>query len=176
MLTAKITLEDQIKGIETGADAYITKPFNVRYLEVVTKNLIQTRQKLFQRFSQEVYILPKEISNNHLDQNFLENIIQYIEDNITSMELTAENLASHLLMSPGHTWRKIKSLTGQSTNEFIRTIRLKKAIKLMDENNLNVSEIAYQVGFTSPAYFTKCFKKHYGKSPSAYISNRERKE
>jgi signal transduction histidine kinase/ligand-binding sensor domain-containing protein/DNA-binding response OmpR family regulator len=173
LLTAKITTEDQIAGVETGADAYITKPFNVKYLEVVTKNLIETRQKLYQRFSQDVYILPKEISNNPLDQDFLENIIKYIEDHIISTDLTVENLANHLLMSPGHTWRKLKSLTGQSTNEFIRTIRLKKAVKLMEESHLNVSEIAYQVGFSSPAYFTKCFREQYGKSPSAYFSEKK---
>ena len=115
-----------------------------------------------------MYILPKEISNNPIDQNFLEHTIKYIEDNITSTELSVENLASHLLMSQGHTWRKIKSLTGQSTKEFIRTIRLKMAIKLMDGNDLNVSEIAYKVGFSSPAYFTKCFRDQYGKSPSTY--------
>ncbi len=171
LLTAKTTLEDQINGIETGADAYITKPFNVHYLEVVIKNLIETRQKLFKRFSQEVYILPKEITNNTLDQNFLENIINYVEENILSTQLSVENLASHLLMSRGHVWRKLKSLTGQSTNEFIRTIRLKKAIKLMEESSLNVSEIAYKVGFSSPAYFTKCFREQYGKSPSGYFSD-----
>jgi signal transduction histidine kinase/DNA-binding response OmpR family regulator len=176
LLTAKITLEDQINGIETGADAYITKPFNVRYLEVITNNLIQSRQRLFKRFSQEVYILPKEITNNSLDQNFLENVINHIEENILSTELSVENLASHLLMSPGHIWRKIKSLTGQSTNEFIRTIRLKKAIKLIEEGNLNVSEIAYKVGFSSPAYFTKCFRKQYGKSPSRYFSDIKKKD
>jgi DNA-binding response OmpR family regulator/nitrogen-specific signal transduction histidine kinase len=175
LLTAKTTLEDQITGIETGADAYITKPFNVRYLEVTVKNLIETRHKLFQRFSQEVYILPKEISDNPIDQDFLENIITYIENNITSSELSVENLSAHLLMSSGHTWRKIKSLTGQSTNEFIRTIRLKKSIKLIEEKKYNVAEIAYKVGFTSPAYFTKCFRKQYGKSPSEYTSNSEKK-
>ena len=125
LLTAKSTLNDQIGGIETGADAYITKPFNDRYLEVVIKNLIETRQKLFRRSSQDVYILHKEISNNSLDQDFLETIIRYVENNI-STELTVENLAAHLLMSPGHTWQKIKSLTSQSANEFICTIRLKK--------------------------------------------------
>lgn len=176
LLTAKITLEDQIIGLEKGADAYLTKPFNVRYLEVTTKNLIETRQKLYRRFSQEVYISPKEICNNPLDQHFIETIIKYIEENITSTELSVENLASHLIMSPTHTWRKIKSLTGQSTNEFIRTIRLKKAIKLMEESNLNVSEIGYRVGFSSPSYFTKCFREQYGKSPSAFLSKKENKE
>jgi ligand-binding sensor domain-containing protein/signal transduction histidine kinase/DNA-binding response OmpR family regulator len=175
LLTAKFTLQDKIIGIETGADAYITKPFNVRYLEVVAKNLIESRKKLFQRFSQDVYIMPKEMSNNKLDQNFLENVINYIEDNITSGEFSVDDLSSHLLMSSGHVWRKVKALTGLPTNEFIRTIRLKSAIKIMEEGNLNISEIAFKVGFSSPAYFTKCFREQYGKSPSAYISNKKGK-
>jgi signal transduction histidine kinase/ligand-binding sensor domain-containing protein/DNA-binding response OmpR family regulator len=173
LLTAKVTLEDKINGIETGADAYITKPFNVKYLEAVTKNLIETRKKLFKRFSQDVYILPKEMSNNPLDQVFLEKIIQYVEENIVSTDFSVEDLASHLLMSPGHIWRKVKSLTGLPTNEFIRTIRLKNAVKLMEESKLNLSEIAYKVGFSSPAYFTKCFRDQYGKSPSAFLSNKK---
>ena len=170
LLTAKITLEDNIKGIETGADAYITKPFNIKYLEVVTNKLIETRKKLFKRFSQDAYILPKEMSNNSLDQELLEKIINYVETNIANTELSVEDLSSHLLMSPGHTWRKVNSLTGMATNEFIRTIRLKKAIKLMEESNLNISEIAYKVGFSSHSYFTKCFREQYGKSPSAFLS------
>lgn len=174
LLTAKISLEDKINGVETGADAYITKPFNVRYLEVVTNNLIETRKNLFKRFSQEVYILPKEVTNNHLDQNLLEKIIDYVENNIGKPELSVEDLASYLLMSPGHTWRKVKSLTGLTTNELIRTIKLKKAIKIMEDSNLTISEIAYQVGFSSPAYFTKCFRNQYGKSPSSFLSKKNK--
>lgn len=174
LLTAKTTIEDKIGGVEVGADAYITKPFNIKHLETVIRNLIETRKKLFQRFSQDVYILPKEISSNLLDQEFLEKIIKYVEDNITSAELSVEDLADHLLMSPGHVWRKVKALTGTTTNEFVRNLRLKKAITLMNETNLNISEIAYKVGFSSPAYFAKCFKDQYGKSPSAFVTTKKK--
>jgi signal transduction histidine kinase/ligand-binding sensor domain-containing protein/DNA-binding response OmpR family regulator len=170
LLTAKATLEDKIDGIETGADAYLTKPFNVKHLEAVIRNLIDTRKKLFKRFSQEAYILPKEISSNALDQDFLERIIKYVEENINVTDISVEDLAAYLLMSPGHTWRKVKSLTGLPTNEFIRVIRLKKAVKIMEESNLSISEIAYKVGFSSPAYFTKCFGKQYGTSPSSFLN------
>ncbi len=170
LLTAKTTLEDKIDGIEKGADAYITKPFNFVYLEAVIRNLIETRKKLFQRFSQDIYIIPKEITTNTLDQHFLEKVIEYIENNISKTELSVEELSSHLLMSQGHLWRKIKSLTGLTTNEFIRTIRLKKGIQMMQEGKLNIAEIAYRVGFSSPAYFTKCFREQYGRSPSSYIT------
>jgi signal transduction histidine kinase/ligand-binding sensor domain-containing protein/DNA-binding response OmpR family regulator len=172
LLTSKTTLDDKISGIETGADAYITKPFSMIYLESVTRNLIDTRKKIFQRFSQEVYLLPKEMAGNTLDQDLLEKIIKYVEENIAKTDLTVEELAAFLLMSPGHTWRKVKALTGMTTNEFVRALKLKKAIKFMEDGNHSISEIAYKVGFSSPAYFTKCFKEQYGRSPSSYLSQK----
>jgi signal transduction histidine kinase/ligand-binding sensor domain-containing protein/DNA-binding response OmpR family regulator len=171
LLTAKITLEEKIEGVQTGADAYITKPFNIRFLEVTIKNLIETRHKLYKRFSQEVFIMPKELSNNTIDQDFLERAIEYIENNILNENLTARDLASYLLLSHSQTYRKIKALTGQSVSEFIRTIRLKKAIKLLETGEYNISEISYKIGFTSPAYFTKCFREHFGKPPSEFLSD-----
>jgi ligand-binding sensor domain-containing protein/signal transduction histidine kinase/DNA-binding response OmpR family regulator len=170
LLTAKATTEEKIEGIQTGADVYITKPFDIRFLHVTIKNLIETRLKLYQRFSQEVFIMPREFSNNSLDQNFLERVIDFIEKNISNEELIIKDLASHLLLSHSQTYRKIKALTGQSVTELIRTIRLKMAIKLMETGKYNVSEIAFEVGFTSPAYFTKCFREQFGKPPSEYLS------
>jgi DNA-binding response OmpR family regulator len=172
LLTAKVTMEDTIEGIETGADAYITKPFNVNYLEVTIKKLIETRRKLFQRFSQEVFLLPKEISTNPLDQKFLERTIEYIDKNIENEEINVENLASHLAMNRSNLYRKIKALTGQTATEFIRTVRLKMAIKHMESGEMNVSEIAFKVGFSSPGYFAKCFKIQFGRTPSEYLSDR----
>jgi ligand-binding sensor domain-containing protein/signal transduction histidine kinase/DNA-binding response OmpR family regulator len=176
LLTAKNAVESRLEGIETGADAYITKPFNVRILEATLKNLIETRQKLFQRFSQEAFIMPKELSNNPIDQDFLERIIGYIDKNMADESLSVEKLASHLLMSRSQTYRKIKALTGQSATEFLRTVRLKKAIKLMESGELNISEIAFKIGFSSPAYFTKCFKEHFGKLPSEYLPESGKKK
>jgi YesN/AraC family two-component response regulator len=170
LLTAKIKMEDRIEGIETGADVYITKPFNTRFLEVTIKNLIDTRQKLFRRFKQDVFILPKELRNNSLDQKFLERTIEFIEKNISNENLTVEDLASQILLSHSQTYRKIKALTGQKVTEFIRTIRLKASVKLMEEGKFNVSEICFKVGFTSPSYFTKCFKEQFGKAPTEFLS------
>jgi len=172
LLTAKATIDDKITGIETGADAYITKPFNVQYLEVVIRKLIETRKSLFQRFSHDIYILPKEMSGNPVDQKFLEKTVNYIHDNIANPELSVDNLAHALCVSKSTAYRKIQSLTGQSVNDFIQIVRLKMAVKLIEEGNLTISEIAYDVGFTSPAYFTKCFKEHYGKLPSFYKKNK----
>jgi signal transduction histidine kinase/DNA-binding response OmpR family regulator len=176
LLTAKVTVENKLEGIENGADAYITKPFNVRILEATLKNLIETRQKLFQRFSQEAFLLPKELSNNPLDQDFLEQAIDYIEKNMADESLSVEKLASQLCISRSQTYRKIKALTGQSATEFLRIVRLKKAVKLMECGELNVSEIAFKVGFGTPHYFTKCFKEHFGKLPSEYMSDSGKKK
>ncbi len=173
LLTAKATIEDRIEGIETGADMYITKPFNVNYLESTIKNLIETRKKLFKRFSQDVYILPKEITGNKRDEDFLEKTIKFIDSNILNENLSLEEISSHLNLSPSQTYRKIKALTGQTVVEFINTIRLKNAIKLFESNKYNISEVAYNVGFNSPAYFTKCFKNQFGKSPSAFIAEQK---
>ncbi len=174
LLTAKTTTDDVIEGTETGADAYITKPFSLKLLKASIKTLIETRRRIFKRFSQEVYILPKEMSSNNLDQEFLEKIIRHIDENISKEDLSVETLSAFLLMSRGHVWRKVKALTGQTVTEFIRTIRLKKSIKLIEEGQLNISEIAYRVGFASPAYFTKCFREHFGKSPSWFLSKKNK--
>ena len=170
LLTSRNTIEDQIEGIETGADTYITKPFNVSHLKATVKNLIETRRKLFQRFSQDVYILPKEVTTNKYDQKFLEQAIAYINTNIQNEDISVEGLAACLTMNRSNVYRKIKALTGQSATEFIRTVRLKMAIKYLESGEFNVSEISYKVGFASPAYFTKCFKEQFGKLPSDFLS------
>ncbi|HEY4784685.1 MAG TPA: two-component regulator propeller domain-containing protein [Bacteroidales bacterium] len=175
LLTAKITLEEKIEGVQTGADVYITKPFHIRFLEATIKNLIETRLKLYQRFSQEVFIMPREISNNTLDQEFMARTIDFIEKNISNEELIVKDLASHLLLSHSQTYRKIKALTGQTVPELIRSVRLKMAIKLMETGKYNISEIGFKVGFTSPAYFTRCFREQYGKPPSEYLSELNKK-
>lgn len=169
LLTSKGTIENQIEGIENGADMYITKPFNVTQLKAIIKNLIEIRRKLFQRFSQDVYLLPKEITTNKYDQKFLEQAIGYIQNNIENEDISVEGLSASLTMNRSNVYRKIKALTGQSVAEFIRTVRLKQSIKYLEEGELNIAEIAYKVGFNSPAYFTKCFKGHFDKLPSEFL-------
>jgi signal transduction histidine kinase/ligand-binding sensor domain-containing protein/DNA-binding response OmpR family regulator len=170
LLTAKASIDDKIEGIDTGADAYVTKPFDLRFLESVIRNLIDSRRKLYKRFSHDIYAIPKEVTTNPLDQELLEKAINYVHNNITNTDLSADDLAGFLSMSQRNAYRKIKALTNQSLNDFIRIIRLKMAIKLMDERKLTISEIAFNVGFASHAYFTRCFREQFGKSPSEYLS------
>ena len=175
LLTSKSTTENKIDGIESGADAYITKPFNLGHLDVTVRKLIETRHKLYQRFSQDVYMMPKEMSCNELDQKFLKQAISYIEKNATEHEITVESLSAHLLMSRNNVYRKIKSLTGQAATEFIRTVKLKMTLKDFEEGKLSIAEIAFKAGFASPAYFAKCFKNQFGKLPSETIQKRSGK-
>jgi ligand-binding sensor domain-containing protein/signal transduction histidine kinase/DNA-binding response OmpR family regulator len=169
LLTAKTSINEQIEGIETGADVYITKPFNIQFLCAQINQLIRSRRELYAYFSKEVYMMPNKLAENELDNIFLKEAIDYIILNITDNSLSVEGLADHLKLSRSNVYRKIKALTGQSIIEFISLIRLKQAIKLMETNIYTLAEIAYQTGFTSPSYFTKCFKKQYGKPPSEFL-------
>jgi signal transduction histidine kinase/ligand-binding sensor domain-containing protein/DNA-binding response OmpR family regulator len=166
MLTAKIDIENQIDGLETGADAYVTKPFNMRYLKVLIKNTIEKRSNMYKTFSQKNIIIPSEFSTNKMDEEFLHKVISYIETNIENTDLSVDMLAQNMNLSRSQVYRKIKALTDLTANEFIRQIRLKKSLKFLSEGNMNISEIAYSVGFSSQSYFTRSFKEYYGKSPS----------
>ena len=169
LLTAKTTLQEQIEGIQNGADAYITKPFHIQFLMVKINQLIQSRKNLYAHFSQDVYMIPNQSANNNIDQNFLRQAIDYIIENIAENNISAESLADHLNLSRSNVYRKIKALTGKNIIEFIRDIRLKQAIKLMETGQYTLAEIAYKTGFSSPSYFTKSFKDQFGKPPSEYV-------
>ncbi len=166
ILTSKSNHESKIVGWEKGADDYITKPFNANLLEARVKNLLEIRRKLRERFSQEVEIQPKEITLNSADEHFLEKAIRIVEENLENSAFDIQQLEVELKMSNMQLYRKLKSLTNLSGNEFIRSIRLKRAVQLLETNSFTVSEIAYKVGFNDPSYFTRIFKKEYGMSPT----------
>ncbi len=169
LLTAKTSLRDQIEGTEIGADAYLTKPFNIQFLLAKINQLIQSRRNLYAHFSQNVYPMLNKITNNKLDQEFLQKTIDFIVINITDENMNVERLAAELNLSRSNVYRKIKALTGNTVVDFIKDIRLKQALKLMETKEYTLAEIAYLTGFTSPSYFTKCFRIKYGKPPSDYL-------
>ncbi len=169
LLTAKSTIEDQVEGAEEGADIYITKPFSIQFLKAQIKQLITSRKELYSRFSHDVHIIPARYAKNKLDQDFLATIIDYVTKNISNNQLGVESLADSMNLSRGQIYKKIKVLTGETAVEFIRSIRLKEAVKLMETRKYTLAEIAYETGFTSPSYFTRSFKNHYGKAPSEYM-------
>jgi signal transduction histidine kinase/ligand-binding sensor domain-containing protein/DNA-binding response OmpR family regulator len=172
MLTAKATVEDQINGIKTGADLYISKPFNIRHLMAHVHQIISSRQKLYSKFSQDVYLMPGKATSNALDQEFLQKAIDYVIANLQDSQLSVDSIASIFNLGRMQVYRKIKALTGKSVVEFIRMVRMKQAIKLMDSHKLTLSEIAFEVGFNSASYFTRTFKDEYGKTPSEYLEQK----
>lgn len=166
ILTSKSSNDSKMEGLETGADDYITKPFNANLLEVRVTNLLASRRRLRERFLQSTEVLPKEITLNTADEHFLEKSIRMVEENMANPDFDIQALELALKMSNMQLYRKLKGLIGLSGMEFIRTIRLKKALQLLETATYSVAEVAYQVGFNDPSYFARIFKKEYGKAPS----------
>jgi DNA-binding response OmpR family regulator len=169
LLTARADSSSQLKGIETGADSFIPKPFNIKLLSLTIKNLIESREKLRQLFINNQFPNPREITTNSKDAEFLERLIKHVEDNIGDSELNINNLAQTLAMSRSTFFRKIKAITGSTGKDFVDTIRLKKAAQLLLNSGMNISEVAYTIGHSNPQYFSKCFKAYFKVSPSEYI-------
>ena len=169
LLSSKTTLEDQIDGISCGADIYVTKPFSVRFLTTQANQIIESRKILFSRFSHDVYLLPSKMATNEIDQAFLQKAIDYIVANMLDPQLGVDSIADLFNLSRMQVYRKIKGLTGNSVVDFIRMVRIKEALKLMETDKYTLSEIAYQTGFNSASYFTTCFKNQFGKAPSDYL-------
>lgn len=168
LLTAKTSFEYRIEGLKTGADAYIDKPFDMSLLEVQIVNLLESRERLRERFGNEINIVPSEISCSSADDRFLGRAIQIVEEHLTESEFSVEDFVREIGMSRSSLHIKLKALTNKSTTEFIRSIRLKTAAALLKQSNQSISEIAYITGFATPPYFTKCFKKFFGKLPTDY--------
>ncbi|MEJ2507417.1 MAG: response regulator, partial [Ignavibacteriaceae bacterium] len=168
MLTAKAALDDKIEGLETGIDAYITKPFSTKELKVRVKNLILQREKLRKRFSQSTVIKPSEVSTVSADQLFLEKTIKIIEANFEDEQFNGNRLAEEVNMSISQLSRKLNALIDQPAGQLIRSLRLQRAADLLINKAGTIAEICYKVGFNDQAYFSRVFKKQFGCSPSEY--------
>jgi YesN/AraC family two-component response regulator len=172
LLTAKADRDEKLVGLELGADAYLTKPFDSEELLVRSRNLIEQRRLLRQRFSGTVVLRPSELELESLDRVFLEKALAIIEERMDDEELSVETLAKELFLSRSQLHRKLKALTNQTPTIFIRNTRLERAAQLLNANSASIGEIAYQVGFSSQAYFTKCFRDHFGCTPSEFARQR----
>ena len=169
LLTAKSSVENKLTGLETGADDYLTKPFHVSELQVRANNLILQRKKLRERFRKEVLTEPKDIAVASADEKFISRAVSIIENHIADYNFSVDAFAGEIGMSRMQLHRKLHAVTDQSASEFIRNYRLKKAAKLLSGKSGNIAEIAYDVGFNNPSYFSDCFKKLFGSLPSDYI-------
>ncbi|KAF0132072.1 MAG: guanylate cyclase [Bacteroidetes bacterium] len=171
MLTAKSSLDDKITGLESGVDAYLTKPFSAKELKATLVNLLQQRLQLRKQFSKSVVIKPSEVSVVSADQVFLEKIVRTIESNFGDEQFSVEILAKNANMSVTQLSRKLNALIDQPPGQLIRTFRLQRAADLLKQKAGSVSEICYIVGFSDNAYFSRAFKKQFGCSPSEYTDS-----
>jgi DNA-binding response OmpR family regulator len=169
LLTARKGTDSEIKGLETGADDYISKPFNPEVLKQRVKNSIENRKKLWSKVNTVDRIIPEGLHLTKKDSIFLEKVIEFVEKNISDAELNQDKICSELSISRTQLYRKLNSLTDQSVNEFIRNIRLKRAAEILRcGNNVHIAELAYTVGFSEHSYFSKMFRNYFGITPKAY--------
>ena len=179
LLTAKDSLQDKEEGYEVGADSYLTKPFSASLLRSRINNLLESRKKLVAQFqsqptpsshtdlNEKRTMITEALSK--LDNEFIEKITQLIEENLSSEKIDITYLSDKMCMSGSTLYRKMKALTGLSTNEYIRKVKMENAERLLLEGKYNISEIAYKVGMNSSGYFHQCFKDEFGVSPSDYL-------
>ncbi|HTE22949.1 hybrid sensor histidine kinase/response regulator transcription factor [Flavitalea sp.] len=168
LLTAKTGIEDQIEGMKNMADAYITKPFNLRLLEQTIKSLLANRAKLREHYSADMPAAPKTMQISRLDRKFLTDFKALVEQNISNEDFNVEDICKSLCVSKVQLYRKIKALLDCNVNDYILNCRLQKAKYLLQHEGLNVGEVASRVGFSSQAYFATVFKTKLGVTPTAF--------
>ncbi|MEN8229452.1 MAG: ATP-binding protein [Bacteroidota bacterium] len=171
MLTAKATQDDKIHGLETGADDYITKPFDIKEVLVRSRNLVEQRRKLRERFSNEITLDPREVVITSVDEKFLTKVMAIIDNHMGNEKFDVSSLCKAMNMSRSTLFRKLEALTNQTPVEFIRTIRLKRAASLLKQQFGNVSEVALEVGFSNPSYFSRVFRKAYFVTPAKFAKS-----
>lgn len=172
LLTSRAEVEDYIEGLESGAVDYISKPFDIKILEVKIKSLIENSQRLKKLIASSDVKDLHSIARLKVEDPFLQDAIQIIEDNLMDPKFGVQQLAEELCVSRSLLYKKLTATIDQSANDFINSIRIKKAALLLLDGNQRVSEVAYQVGFNDPKYFSKSFKKYFGMSPTEYIDSR----
>lgn len=166
LLTAKSAESAEIKGIDSGADAYFSKPFNFDILLGRISQILKTRQILFEKFVGGISEKKNLSNTTSVDKDFLQIVTQHVYENISDPDLNVGSLAEVLHLSRSQLYRKVKALTGITATEFIRRIKLEEAKKLLIESNNSISEICYKMGFSSPSYFTKCYKEYFNRLPT----------
>jgi DNA-binding response OmpR family regulator len=171
LLTALTGEEQQLRGLETGAAHYLTKPFNFEILVSKIKNLLREQQSLKQVFTKQVAVKTTDVQVEDPGQKFVQDALSIVEKNISNAGFSVEELSRALLLSRAAVYKRLFVLTGKTPIEFIRTLRLQRAAQLLEKTNMTVAEVAYETGFNNPKYFSKYFKAEYGKLPSAYQSD-----
>jgi signal transduction histidine kinase/ligand-binding sensor domain-containing protein/CheY-like chemotaxis protein/AraC-like DNA-binding protein len=172
LLTAENDDQTKIQGLEAKADAYLSKPFNTKMLWAVISNVINSRELLRKQFISEIEFTSSDLTSNQIDAQLIDKLVSFIEENITNGNLSADDLSLEVGMSKSLLYSKLKSITGQSVNEFIRTIRIKRSIKYLIQRKYHINEIADLCGFNSSTYYIRSFNKIYGMTPLEYIEKK----
>lgn len=175
LLTALTGEKEQIKGLATGATDYITKPFNFEVLNAKINNLLTLNTTLKKTYTKQIKVLTPEIKIESDDEKLLNTVMVYLDENLTNPQLSVEDLSRHVGMSRSSLYNKILELTGQTPVEFIRTVKLDRSAVLLEKSEMNVAQIAYSTGFSTPHYFTKLFKAKFGMLPSEFIIKMRKK-
>lgn len=176
LLTAKTETSQQIKGLEMGADDYITKPFSPNLLAAKIANLLRSRKRLKEYYSAGKEMVPENIAFNALDEEFLKQAISIVEEHLADSEFTVDKFSKEIGMSRSNLYLKLKAITGESAMDFIKRIRFKKAVELMQNKRHTIAQITYMCGFNSPSYFSTAFKQYYGCMPSEYLAKLNEEE
>jgi len=176
LLTALTGEENQLVGLGSGANDYIVKPFNFEILLSKIHNLLRMQQTMKETYQKQIEVQALDIVVVSEDEKFLKNALAYIETNITNPNFSVEELSSHLNLSRVSLYKKLLTLTGKTPVDCIRTIRLKRAIQLLEKSKLSIANVAYEVGFNNAAYFAKVFREEFGILPSEYIIRIKEKE
>ena len=168
ILSAKADVQEQLEGLQVGADDYIPKPFAMSVVLAKIRNLFRMRNLIRQRYSQSQNVEPEKIALNSLDQELLEKAVRVVEAHMDDVDFSTEQFAREMCMSRSGLHAKLKALTGESTNDFIRKIRFNRAAQLLKEGRYTIAEVSMMVGFNTPSYFASSFKKYFGCQPSEY--------
>ena len=174
LLTAKTSLESKMEGVDSGADLYFEKPIDFTYLKLSIRNVFKNRQQLKDHYAKNYYADSSELSSNEQDNKFLKHFISFIETHMDQSEMDINQIAEELLMSRSKLYTKVKSLTGKSVVEFVLNCRMRKAARLIIEENITMREVMMQIGIESQAYFTNSFKKVFGETPTAFAAKHKK--
>jgi signal transduction histidine kinase/ligand-binding sensor domain-containing protein/DNA-binding response OmpR family regulator len=175
LLTALTGEKEQMEGLETGANDYITKPFNFQVLNAKINNLLALNNTLKTTYTKQIKVLTPELDTASENEKLLNTIMVYLEENLTNTQLSVEDLSKHVGMSRSSLYNKILEVSGKTPVEFIRSVKLEKAAVLLEKSDMNISQIGYSVGFSTPHYFAKSFKAKFGMLPSEYMTKMRKK-
>jgi signal transduction histidine kinase/ligand-binding sensor domain-containing protein/CheY-like chemotaxis protein/AraC-like DNA-binding protein len=170
LLTALTGKENQLLGLETGANDYLTKPFNFEILNIKIRNLLTLNQSFRNTYSKQIKVATTEVVVESQNGKIFNKVLQYIEDNLNNSQLSVEDMSRSIGMSRGSLYSKLLELTGETPVEFIRSVKLDKAAILLEKSDLNIAQICYSVGFATPNYFARAFKSRFNMLPSEYIN------